>query len=722
MLFSTISGAAVLLAAASSSREYPVHPVTTISNLSLLIMIISQHPVASPNPCPYAINQASSSLTLPLHGQAYNRRRDAPAAAAKTTTLKDFGPIKADIKTMFTTPQDFWPPDFGNYAPFFIRLAWHCAGSFRHSDGRGGCDGARIRHNPEHSWPDNTNLDKALRLLQPLKAKYGDAITWGDLIVLTGTTAIESMGGPVLGFCAGRVDDADGSDSFVLGPTPEQEAVSHCKVNGECTVPFGPTTVGLIYVNPEGPLGVPDPNGSIANVRQAFGNMGFNDRETVAIIGGGHAFGKTHGACTTGPGPSPIQDPTNPWPGTCGSGPLKGKGNNTFTSGFEGPWTTTPQKWTNEYFSNLLSFNWSVFVGPGGHHQWQPSNPSDANAAVPRIRMLTADLSLIYDPSYLALVKEYASNITSLEDDFKHAWYKLMTHDMGPRSRCVNADAPPAQPFQDPLPPPPTKLADFKLVKQDIVAALTAPVAGVTAEAANKGNSYAALVSALAYQCASTYRETDHRGGCNGARIRLAPENTWPANAGLDAALSILAPIKAKYGDSLTWADLIVLAGYASNEQSGKVSFEFKGGRSDDVAGEATSKEIAPRDYYTSKIVEFRDNMMIMGLSAKEAVALQGRMRSGVRQGALGYTGTYTATPSTLSNAYFKALTTESWQPIGPDEYQAAGKQLYMQGVDLALLQDAEFAPIVQQFANNNEAFLNEFRSAWQGLMTADFQ
>ncbi|CBJ33789.1 Catalase decomposes hydrogen peroxide to molecular oxygen and water [Ectocarpus siliculosus] len=435
--------------------------------------------------------------------------------------------LQADITAVFTDSQDFWPADFGNYAPLMIRLAWHCNGNYRQSDGRGGCDGGRIRFNPERSWADNTNLDKALTLLQPIKLKYGDAVSWGDLITLTGNEAIRSMGGPVLGFCAGRLDDASGFDSLELGPSPEQEAVAPCAVNGTCEFPLGTSTVGLIYVNPEGPLGVPDPAGSAADIRDVFGRMGMNDSETVALIGGGHAFGKFHGACATGPGPDPTDAPEAPWPGTCGDpdSPTFGRAENTFTSGFEGQWTVEPLVWDNAYFKDLLEYDWVMTESPADQVQWFPvlkEGATETEDEIPDIIMLTSDIALLYDEEYLALVELFASDLSYLDTAFAAAWYKLTSRDMGQFQRCVGTDVAPPQDFQLPLPEAPADLPDTDGAKSAIMSILSSDP------------SYPALFVTLAWQCASTYRSTDFLGGCNGARIRFSPERDWAGNQGLD--------------------------------------------------------------------------------------------------------------------------------------------------------------------------------------------
>lgn len=380
-------------------------------------------------------------------------------AALKTL---DIAAVQQDIVSLLTDSQDWWPADYGNYGPFFIRLAWHCSGSFRETDGRGGCSGGRQRFEPERSWEDNANLDKARRLLWPVKEKYGLGLSWGDLFVMAGTTAIQSMGGPTLGACVGRVDDVNGARSNDLGPTRIQERWAPCAQEGNCTAPLGTTTVGLIYVNPIGPMGVPNPEGSAVEVRDTFARMGMDDRETVALIGGGHSFGKAHGACKAGPGLAPIETEdlglnpdTEAWQGGCGSGKNRGVGVNTVTSGIEGPWTSNPTTWDNGYFKNLLKYQWEVHTGPGGKYQWRVANKKERTRAkskapggyggVQDIMMMTSDIALIRDPAYLSIVQEFAQDQSKLDEAFGAAWHKLTTRAFGAQAapRCLS---PPASP------------------------------------------------------------------------------------------------------------------------------------------------------------------------------------------------------------------------------------------------------------------------------------
>jgi catalase (peroxidase I) len=437
-------------------------------------------------------------------------------------------------------------------------------------------------------------------------------------MVLAGTVAIEDMGGPVLGFCAGRVDHIDNTQSLPLGPTSQQEHFSKCETQGDCHSPLGQNTMGLIYVNPEGPLGQPDPKGAADTIRDVFGRMDMGDRENVALIGGGHTFGKAHGVCPDGPGPKPSEDPLHPWPGKCGSG----KGNDTATSGFEGAWTVDPITWDNKYFQYLLDFEWEKYMGPGGHYQWRVKGGRDAPQAPMAhppgtsqkqdIMMLTTDVALVVDPEYKKYVQEFANDIHALNDAFANVWYKLVTRDMGPVTRCVGPHVPPPQAFQYPLPPPPSKSADVDAVQADVK------------KIVDKSDSNQALLLKLAWQCASTFRFTDYLGGCNGARIRFSPGKDWKSNEGVvDPALKLLQPIKSKYGNSLTWADLIVLAGNVAAIRAGApTSLPFCPGRSDATDGAGWEALSFMNAEPPANMTAVLDLLELQGLTPKEFVAL----------------------------------------------------------------------------------------------------
>jgi len=385
-----------------------------------------------------------TSSTCPfLHvGTPPADKAEIPNMATYDAALKelDLDEVVADLKMLMTHSQDCWPADDGHYGPLFLRLAWHCAGTYRSTDGMGGCGGARQRFEPERSWADNVNLDKARALLVPIKMKYGDGLSWGDLIVLSGTVAIAQMGGPVTKFCAGRIDSIDGTESLTLGPSPQQEKVAPCQDNVNCTAPLGPSQLELIYVNAEGPVqrlkdgsyvSEPDPAKSAVDIRNVFGRMGMNDTETVALIGGGHAFGKCHGACPRSAGVPPKENINYPWIGHCGSG----KGKDTVSSGLEGPWTTTPTKWSNEFFRYLLKFRWQKHFGPGGKIQWRIPRAKGALAGLMR---LTTDVAFLHDKSYKIIVDKFASDQEALDAAFGAAWFKL-THSGGrwsPQTRC----------------------------------------------------------------------------------------------------------------------------------------------------------------------------------------------------------------------------------------------------------------------------------------------
>jgi catalase-peroxidase len=486
---------------------------------------------------------------------------------------------------------------------------------FHCSDGRGGGDGGCQRFEPELSWEDNGNLVHAHRLLEPIKHKHGLGLSWGDLFAMSGTVAIEDMGGPVLGFAAGRIDHVDNSQTIALGPSMEQETFKHVEVNGQAEAPLGQNTLGLIYVNPEGPMGVPDPQGAADTIRDVFGRMGMNDRENVALIGGGHTFGKCHGAGPEGPGPSPKECPENPYPGMHGTG----KGKDACASGLEGPWTANPTKWDNAYFKNLVNYEWEVHKGPGGAWQWRvkggkgpkapaahPGGPSDTQD----VMMLTTDIALSVDPEYRKYVDEFANDEKAFADAFAAVWYKLVNRDMGPHSRMVGPDVAPPQEFQFSLPDPPANLADMSEVEKELTKLMDAePLKGEFVR--------------LAVNSASTFRHTDYCGGCNGARIRFSPGMDWKSNEGLDKTLTLLVPIKAKFGDSLSWADLIVLAGNVAVKRLGAPKdLPFCPGRTDAKDGAGW----APLEYINAKPPATIDNMAernsLRGLTAKEFVAL----------------------------------------------------------------------------------------------------
>jgi len=666
----------------------------------------------------------------PFHGLDEPQGFETPSRVSKEVAEAmsniNFTAVKEDLTMLMTDSKEFWPADYGHYGPLFVRLAWHNAGSYRTSDGRGGADGARQRFEPERSWDDNVNLDKARTLLWPIKEKYGPALSWGDLIILSGNTAIESMGGPVLGFCGGRIDAADGSESSKLGPTVEQEELMPCQVNGECEAPLGANTLGLIYVNPEGHLGNPDPVESAKDIREVFGRMNMNDSETVALIGGGHAFGKAHGACTDGAGDSPAKDPENPWPGLCGTG----KGEDTATSGFELPFTTNPIYWDNEYFNNLLDYEWEVYEGPGGHNQWRPLVPDGEEPPVAisaggtsnqTIGLLTSDVALSRsgDQPYLDLVKQFADDLAAFDHAFEHAWYKLTSRDMGPVTRCINHDVPPAQPWQYPLPDTPKDLPDFSTVKQEIL------------EIINNGEEAIGQFTRLAWQCSSTFRSTDYLGGCNGARIRFSPQKDWPVNKNIDKVLDLLTPIKESHGDNLSWADLIILVGNTALEKAGLQDLPFCGGRTDAIDG-LGSEFLSPKIYgeYAETLVQFQDFISISGLSQREYIALIGVGYavgdSSDCEGLFCRRDSFTGSPSvssSLSNIFFHTLLSNTWEShtaSGKELYKAVGGDLLILRTDYLITLHPELLAIAQDYAQDNQLFLDQAASAWTKLSNAD--
>jgi catalase (peroxidase I) len=718
-----------------------------VRSIELIVALMALPSVASM--CPFLGREASHKEKRPAHHPPVPTKVEEYRKAAAEI---DFDAVKADLFELYTSSQDDWPADYGNYAPFFIRLAWHSNGSYRTSDGRGGCDGARQRFDPERSWADNTNLDKARNLLLPIKEKYGLGLSWGDLFTFAGTSGIEFMGGPVLGFCGGRIDDENGDASTMLGPTDQQNALYPCAVDGDCEAPLGATTLGLIYVNPEGPMGNPDPVGSVIDVRDTFGRMAMNDSETVALIGGGHCYGKTHGACPDGAGPSPMEDPENPWPGNCGTG----KGPDAFTTGFEGPWTTNPTSWDNEFFNNLLNYNYTAGLSVGGHYQWTAENPPQApdafnENATQSTMMLTSDMSLINDPDYLALVQQYASDLDAFDDAFKHAWYKLTTRDMGPATRCIGNDVPPPQAFQYPLPDPPSEIANISAVADAVREALYVAQDDVIAPDVYDGEPwYGAFMVRLAWACSSTFRSTDYLGGCDGSRIRFSPEIDWPTNVALDSALQLLEPIKDSFGDSLSWADLIAIAGATSLADAGDISVAVCGGRTDAPVYDGGSDYLQPKisGNIGESTLELGEYVSVMGLTPREFVALMGGHSLGqMHPDRSGFTGAWTAEPNKLDNSYFHNLLNLDWDRYdanadsqkkkstdGDDELDSDTTQYracvtgdddketcyYALRTDLLLKYDEHFSSIVAEYASDSDLWLADFVEAWEKLVSLD--
>mmetsp|Transcript_26913 Transcript_26913/g.58733 ORF Transcript_26913/g.58733 Transcript_26913/m.58733 type:complete len:808 (-) Transcript_26913:411-2834(-) len=665
----------------------------------------------------------------------------------------DFEAVRKDIRLLLTDSQDFWPADFGTYGPFFIHLAWHCAATYRVTDGRGGCEGGRPRFEPERSFLENVNKDRAWLLLKPIKDKYGRGLSWGDLIILTANIAIHDLGGPVLGFCAGRIDVKSGYRDHVMTDRGLIPIVDQPGILPQ----HDPQVLGPICTNAEGANSTANPANTTEDIRITFALKGFNDEETVALVGGGHTFGKTHGACVDGGGDPPNINPANPWKGKCGTGIRE----DVYASGFEGPWTTHPIRWDNEYFQNLINFEWVAEEGQGGLTQWGVDSnvnnaigpraikpfadlPPSINDTQPTM-MLTTDIAFISDPSFKLLVEKFAHDMHAFNETFSNAWYKLTTQDMG-YNRCLpttnlNLFLPPPQEFQHPLPPvpedPPT-LFDTQAVINKTLYGLDDQIG------------WKPLLVTFAYNCAQTWRVTDHSGGCNGARIRFNPGKSWRANAGVvDEGMTLLSPIKVQFGESLTWADLIVQTGTliinnADPDQSNPL-IPFCPGRADDTDGDDWEhlEPLVDGDF-EDDLVGLKDYWLRSGLSFREMVALQGRMRSPDQQRAMGYAGSWAndtfANSGTHSNEYFRVLTTEEWEVFELNgvfdtqlQFKAKGKQIFMKKSDLLLLEDGtevaqdsitndseSLRSIVADFAFDNSLFLETFALAWKKLMNAD--
>jgi catalase-peroxidase len=665
----------------------------------------------------------------------------------------DIDVLKADIIQVMTTSQDWWPADYGHYGPLFIRMAWHAAGTYRITDGRGGGGHGYQRFAPTNSWPDNANLDKARRLLWPVKQKYGRKISWADLIIYAGNVALEHMGFKTFGFGFGRPDVWE-DDETDWGSERTWLADERHSAEGELQGPYANDHMGLIYVNPEGPNGNPDPLAAAKYIRQTFSRMGMNDEETVALIAGGHAFGKTHGAAPEsylGPEPegAPLEQQGLGWKNSYGSG----KGSDTITSGFEGSWTTNPVKWDNNFLENLYGYEWELTKSPAGKWQYTPKNAS-AVATVPDAHdpskkhapmMLTTDLSLRMDPIYGPISKRFLENPAELEDAFARAWFKLIHRDMGPRSRYLGPLVP-AEPllWQDPVPE-----VDHELIDEQDIAALKAKILA-------SGLSISQLVS-TAWASAATFRGTDKRGGANGARIRLAPQKDWEVNNPPELAkvLETLEQIQTEFNSSQTGgkkvslADLIVLGGCAAVEQAAKnaghnVQVPFKPGRTDatqewtDVESFAVLEPTFDgfRNYVRPELQECAEHLLVeraclLTLTPPEMTVLVGGMRVLNANTAQSPHGVFTKRPGTLTNDFFVNLLDMSteWQPSptakgvfeGRDRRTGELKWTATR-VDLVFGAHSELRAIAEVYAcdDSQEKFVRDFVAAWDKVMNLD--
>ncbi len=666
----------------------------------------------------------------------------------------DYEALKKDLHALMTMSQDWWPADYGHYGGLFIRMAWHSAGTYRTSDGRGGAGTGNQRFAPVNSWPDNANLDKARRLLWPIKQKYGKRISWADLMILAGNVALESMGFKTFGFGGGREDIWAPEEDIYWGSESEWLGDKRYSGDRELERPLAAVQMGLIYVNPEGPNGVPSAVASGRDVRETFARMAMNDEETVALVAGGHTFGKCHGAgdaALVGPEPegAPIEEQGLGWKSSFGSG----KGGDAITSGIEGAWTPTPTKWDMSYFDTLFGYDWDLVKSPAGAWQWVPTDPAAAQL-VPDAHdqskrhapiMTTADLSLRMDPIYEPISRRYHQNPDEFADAFARAWFKLTHRDMGPKSRYLGPEVPAEDLiWQDPVP-----AVDHALVDAQDIAALKGKILA-------SGLSVSELVS-TAWASASTYRDSDKRGGANGARIRLAPQKDWEANqpAQLAKVLAALEKIQGEFngaqsGDKrVSIADLIVLGGCAAIEQAAKnagveVEVPFAPGRTDatqeqtDVASFAVLEPIADgfRNYLKTRYTVSAEDLLVdraqlLTLTAPEMTVLVGGMR--VLGANVGGTrdGVFTQRPGTLTNDFFVNLLDMGtvWAPTSDDAQAFEGRdrktgELKWTGtrVDLIFGSNSQLRALSEVYAceDAKEKFVRDFVAAWNKVMNAD--
>ena len=645
----------------------------------------------------------------------------------------DYDALKKDLNDLMTDSQDWWPADYGHYGPFFIRMTWHAAGTYRTADGRGGGGTGSQRFAPTNSWPDNTNLDKARRLLWPIKQKYGNKISWADLIILTGNVAIESMGGKTFGFGGGRADIWAPEDDIFWGK--EVEWLGNERYTGERVLdtPLGAVQMGLIYVNPQGPDGNPDPLASAKDIRETFGRMAMNDYETVALTAGGHTFGKAHGAASedfkgADPEGASLEEMGFGWK----SGHGKGMGRDSITSGIEGAWTPNPTQWDNGYFDMLFGYEWELVQSPAGAHQWHPVSPKDEDMA-PDVEdssikvttiMTTADMAMREDPAYREISKHFHENPDEFADAFARAWFKLLHRDMGPKVRYLGPEVP-----------------QEELIWQDPVSAgsTSYDVEAVKSKIADSGLTIQEMVE-TAWASASTFRGSDLRGGANGARIRLAPQKNWEANKPeqLSRVLSVLEGIASDTGASV--ADVIVLAGNVGVEKASGSTVPFTPGRGDatqENTDEHSFEVLEPfsdgfRNYHKSDFEIGAEHMLLdkaqlLGLTAPEMTVLVGGMRS-MGISANGH-GLLTDSSDKLTNDWFSKLLDMSveWKPTGRNSYEGTDrvsgeKVSTATRADLVFGSNSQLRALAEVYASSDshDKFVSDFIAAWTKVMNLD--
>jgi catalase-peroxidase len=696
-----------------------------------------------PNQLNLKILHQNSSLSNPM-GEAFNY--------AKEFKKLDLKALKQDLYALMTDSQEWWPADFGHYGPLFIRMAWHSAGTYRIGDGRGGAGAGQQRFAPLNSWPDNVNLDKARRLLWPMKRKYGDKISWADLMILAGTCALESMNFKTFGFGGGRADVWEPEEGTYWGAEDTWLGDKRYSGDRELENPLAAVQMGLIYVNPEGPNGKPDPLAAAKDIRETFARMAMNDEETVALIAGGHTFGKTHGAgdvALVGPAPEAagIEEQGLGWKSSFGSG----KGDDTIGGGPEVTWTTTPTKWSNNFFQNLFGYEWELTKSPAGAYQWVAK---DAPESIPyahdpskhrRPTMLTTDLSLRFDPVYEKISRHFYENPDQLADAFARAWFKLTHRDMGPRARYLGPEVPAEELlWQDPVPE-----VDHELIDAKDIAALKGKILA-------SGLSISELVS-TAWASAATFRGSDKRGGANGARIRLAPQKDWEVNqpAQLAKVLKTLQGIQKEFnaaqsgGKKVSLADLIVLGGCAAVEQAAKkagheVEVPFTPGRTDasqeqtDVESFAVLEPAADgfRNYLKTKYAVSAEELLVdkaqlLTLTAPEMTVLVGGMRVLNANFGQSQHGVFTKRPETLTNDFFVNvldMSTEWKATSGAEDVfegrdRATGKLKWTgTRVDLVFGSNSQLRALAEVYAcdDSQKKFVRDFVAAWNKVMNAD--